>query len=497
MPHKDRLTTLCGVKITKTDSIIFHIGGEPMKEFEYDNYDHSEDYIEVSDEEDEDNDEKQSYKNRRFKKKKKIRFPVGRVFGAIVTLFLLAYVSMLVYTSNFTMTETEQADYFEVNDYVEAKAYAVRSEEYIQNTKDGIIAYVINDGDKVSAGGTVAKLFSNEAEVESWQKYNEISEELTILKQMTNADNGLFVDLDTVDAQIRNDITTFKNSLSGNRFGLARESKYDLLQLFNERTVVTGGSANFQPRIAELENALSGINVSNGIGDVKSKKSGIFVSSLDGFEKSADFSKVEGMMASDVEGFLKKDPPGDAIGKIITTINWYLLCPVTSEQAIMVTMGDSVVDVSIPKVISGTIPGTIISVNQGSKADEGLLVVKCDYMDGTLAGIREENITIKTKTYSGIRVSKKAVHEDYVTVVDHDEEGNVVGEPRKEKVRGVYVMFGRRLYFKQISIVYSAKDFVICDPDPANPELLNGETVALHDSVVVRGKELYDGKIIK
>ncbi len=464
-----------------------------MEEFEYSSL--SEEYIEIRDDENEE--ENETVGKRRFRRKRKNRLPIGRILGAVIVVLLLTYISVLIYTSNFTLMETEQADYFEINDYVEAKAYAVRDEEYIRNTKNGIIAYVIDDGEKVNAGGTVAKLFSSEADVENWQRYNEVSEELTLLRQMTNAESNLFVDLDTVDSQIRNNIITYKNSVQGNRFNIARESKFDLMQLFNERTVITGGSANFQERIGELESELSEINVSNGIGEVKSKNSGVFVSLLDGYEKSLDFSKAEGLMAEDVQNMLKKDPPGDAVGKVVTTLNWYLLCPVTSEQAITVTTGDNIVDVSIPKVISGTIPGTIVSVNQGSKTDDGLLVIKCDYMDSTLANIREENITIKTKTYGGIRISKKAIHEDYITVYDYDEEGNVVGEPHDEKVQGVYVMFGRRLYFKQVNIIYSAKDFVICSTDTSDPALLNGETVSLHDEVVVQGKELYNGKVIK
>lgn len=463
-----------------------------MEEFEYHNY--SEDYIEVQDDSEE---EEESLGRKRFRKKRKKRIRIGRIFGAVFIVFLLVYISVLIYTSNFTLIETEQADYFEINDYVEAKAYALRSEEYIQNTKNGIIAYVIDDGEKVNAGGTVAKLFASETDVENWQRYNEVNEELTLLRQMTNAQNNLFVDLDTVDAQIRNNIITYKNSICGNRFNLARESKYDLMELFNERIVVTGGSANFQGRIGELESELSEISVSNSIGDVRSKKSGIFISSLDGYEKSLDFTKAEGLMAEDVQNMLKKDPPGDAVGKIVTTLNWYLLCPVTSEQAITVSTGNEIVDVSIPKVISGTIPGTIISVNQGSKTDAGLLVIQCDYMDSTLANIREENITIRTKTYSGIRVSKKAIHEDYITVYDYDEYGDVIGEPHDEKVQGVYVLFGRRLYFKQVNIIYSSKDFVICDTDTSNSALLNGETLSLYDEVVVQGKELYNGKVIK
>lgn len=452
------------------------------------------DNVEYKDDIEEERDENRYRKRYRPKKKK---FPIGRIIGVLFTLFLLTYISMLIYTSNFTMIETEEADQFEVNDFVEVNAFALRQEVYIENTKNGILSYVLDDGQKVNAGGTVAKLFATEEDVNNWQEYNEKNDELTLLKSMSNADSNMFVDLDTVDAQIKSGITNFRTQVQGNRLESARESKLKLLQLFNTRMVVTGGSANFDTRIGQLESELQTIDASNSIGDVRSKQSGIFVSGLDGYEKSIDYTKAESLMASDIANLMKKDPPAAAVGKVVTTLNWYLLCPITSEQALTVTTGNETVDISIPKVISGSIPGTVVSVNQGSKLEDGLLIIKCDYMDGALANIREEDITIKTKTYSGLRVNRKAVHEDYITVQDYDSNGNPVGKPHEEKVQGVYVMYGRRLTFVQVNIIYSDKEFVICNPDPSDPALLNGVTIALHDSVVVQGKELYDGKIIK
>lgn len=461
-----------------------------MADYEYSDDAEYNDGIEI-----EEDDNEKKYRKRYKPKKKKI--PIGRILGVLFTLLVLTYISMLIYTSNFTMIETEEADQFEVNAYVEVNAIALRQEVYVENTKDGILSYVIDDGQKVNAGGTVAKLFATEADVNNWQEYNEKNEELTLLKSMSNADSNMFVDLDTVDAQIKSGITNFRTQIQGNRLESARESKLKLLQLFNTRTVITGGSANFDSRINQLQSELEAVNVSESIGDVRSKKSGIFVSGLDGYESSIDYTKAESLMADDIANLQKKDPPASAVGKVITTLNWYLLCPITSEQALTVTTGNETVDISIPKVISGSIPGTVVSVNQGSKLEDGLLIIKCDYMDGDLADIREEDITIKTKTYSGLRVNKKAIHEDYITVQDYDENGNAVGEPHEERVQGVYVMYGRRLTFVQVNIMYSDKDFVICNPDVSDPALLNHETIALHDSVVVQGKDLYDGKIIK
>ncbi len=454
-------------------------------------------YYGVPDEGESPEQRRRRYSRNKKRKEKKRRETVGRVLLALFMLFVLAYVSMTIYTSNFTMLETEQADYYELNDGVEVEAVALRNEVYITNSKKGIISYTVSDGEKVNAGGTVAELFSSEQEVENYQKYNEINDELTLLRSMTNSNDTLFVNLDTVDAQIKKKISEYKNLTASNKLGTATASKLELLKLFNERTVITGGSSNFEGRISELQTELDSIKVSDGIGSVKSKQSGFFVSILDGYENSLDYSEAEHLNADDVNAILKKDPPSDAVGKVITTINWYLLCPVTSEQALTISSGNTVVDVSIPRVMSGSIPATVISVNQSSKTSNGLLVLKCDYLDGTLSDIRKENIKIRTYTYSGLRVSRSAIHDDYVTVQDYDENGEKVGSPHKEKTQGVYVVYGKRLAFVPVHIIYSDNDFVICSDDVNDPELPTGETIALHDTVVVRGKELYDGKIVR
>ena len=432
---------------------------------------------------------------RRYRKKKK-RSPFGKIIGTTFILFMIVYFVMLAFTSNFSMMQTEQVTYQTLSDYIEVNAFALRKEEYIQNTKDGILSYIIGDGEKVNAKGAVAKIFATENDVESWQEYNNVNSELLRLKQLVNAENNMFVDLDTVDAQIVYNTGIFKNTVQSGRLNRIGEVKLDLLQLYNERAVITSGAANFQPRIAQLEEELAAIKLPKSLGEVKSKQSGVFVSSADGYELSLDYERAEQLLSADLVNKVKKDPPSDAVGKVITNPNWYLICPVTGEQAIAAAGADGTVIISIPKVISYTIPGTIVVVNQGSKTEDGLMIIKCDYMDGSLANIREEEITIKTKDYKGLRVNRRAVHDDNVTVYDYDENGEVIGQ-HEERVQGVYTVYGNKLIFEEINIIYAEKDFVICDPDPAAKALKTGKTIALYDEIVVQGKELYNGKAIR
>ena len=115
-------------------------------------------------------------------------------------------------------------------------------------------------------------------------------------------------------------------------------------------------------------------------------------------------------------------------------------------------------------------------------------------MNRGLLEARRDPIEIGMGTFSGYRVSKRAIHDDYVTKVTYDE--NDKPHKEKKKVQGVYVLYGSEVQFKQISILYASKDYVICDPDPPEKVLFNGDTISLYDKVIVKGDDLYDGKVI-
>ncbi len=123
------------------------------------------------------------------------------------------------------------------------------------------------------------------------------------------------------------------------------------------------------------------------------------------------------------------------------------------------------------------------------------MILKCDYMDIDLIEARQEPIEVGLGTYSGLRVSKKAIHDDYVEKITYDDKNNEKVE--KKKVQGVYVLYGSEVQFKQVSIIYANDDYVLCDPEPDEEDLFNGVTISLYDQVILEGDDLYDGKIIE
>lgn len=131
-------------------------------------------------------------------------------------------------------------------------------------------------------------------------------------------------------------------------------------------------------------------------------------------------------------------------------------------------------------------------MNQKTKTDDGALILQCNYMSDVLASLRQEELQIDVETYEGLYVSKSALHEDEITTIVTDDNGNEIEQ--SERVQGVYVINGNILEFKEVVIAYSGDDFIICKQTPSEEELFGDETIELYDRVVVGGTDLYDGK---
>ena len=93
-------------------------------------------------------------------------------------------------------------------------------------------------------------------------------------------------------------------------------------------------------------------------------------------------------------------------------------------------------------------------------------------MNSELASLRTGAITIIKDEYEGIMVKKTALR-----VVDG--------------VTGVFVVSGMEAKFVAVDIIYSTEDYSICALNTSDSSKLR-----LYDKIIVKGKNLYDGKII-
>ncbi len=105
-------------------------------------------------------------------------------------------------------------------------------------------------------------------------------------------------------------------------------------------------------------------------------------------------------------------------------------------------------------------------------ADQTLLVLSCNEMDKDILSMRLEDIEVRVKSYNGIKVDSRAVHD-------------------KDGEKGVYALVSNIAKWRRADILYTGDGYVILSYD--DPDIKNG--IKLYDKIIIRGRDVYDGKV--
>lgn len=422
----------------------------------------------------------------------------------LMSAFIIVYIVYVGISTVFDVNgiETEIATEMTATDSLYKEAIIVREEKLVKNKLDGVISYVANDGDHVAKGEVIASLYKDEKDVINNKKLDDINEEIIQIKKLNASASTGDLAIDNINSQINNAIISMNSSIADRDFINTESYIDDLTYLITERHVVTNNAVNVSKRLNELEAEKTQLEseTTKATGHIKAKKAGCFVSSADGYENVYSYENVKSININKFNEMKDEKPKKlseKTVGKLITNVEWYVVCPVSSQDALRITTsGYQKVIINMPYATTASIPAYIEAVNPDPTGDgDSVMVLRCDYMNSELASVRNENIEICLSSFEGIRVSKRAIHDGIVKKISEDKDGNQL--TKKKKVQGVYVLYGNELQFKEISIVYSGSDFVICDPSPDEGKLFNGRTVELYDNIVVEGDDLKDGKVIK
>lgn len=420
-----------------------------------------------------------------------------RILITAISVLAVIYVAYLLISANFNIYPTENAAETTVTDKIYSNAFIIRDETVINNDSNGVLSYTVDDGDAVKVDGEIAKVYSSESDAAAQTKADAIEEKMNALKSLQDAHSTNGVGIDTINNDINNDIITYLTNINNGEITSVSDNVNDLVFSINQRQAYTGKISSFTSEIAEMQSQVSQLRSSSGksIGSVKSTKAGYFSAHCDGYENSFKYTDVEKLKLDDLVNIKKSNVSDSSAGKVISSLNWYVACKITADEATNLSLWDSNVTVLFSDASTENIPASIYRISQTDDSDEALVILQCNYMDSDLAEARQEPIEIGLGTYTGLRVSKKAIHDDYVENITYDDNDNKKVE--KKKVQGVYVLYGSEIQFKEISILYSGNDYVICDPTPEDGVLFNGETVSLYDQVILEGDDLYDGKVIE
>ncbi len=399
---------------------------------------------------------------------------VKKIAISIAGLLLITYLGYHSFVVPYTSIKTEEVTAFTARDTVaSSETLIIRSEKTVTSDIAGAYRYNVSNGDRVANNGTIAEIYSSSDAVESLARIDDIDRQIENLKSLTNIAGNSVIDIEQINAQIDKNLQNVLKSVEGNDFSAVGSYAAEYLSAVNRRHAVTGQQVDFSAMLSSLETQRSSLSaaVSNPVGTVKASAAGYFVTNVDGYEETLLPSGISTLTPEIFDSVKPTDVSSNAVGKVVSDVNWYIAVKVSFEQALQFSVGQMLtLEVSSSKVI--TVPCKIAYINKGEAAANAVVVFSSTYMNSELAGLRNPSVRIIVNSYDGLKVSSDAIKVE-------------------DNKKGVYVSNGSTMEFVPVTVLYTGNGYVVCKRgDPLKKEL------HIYDDVVVKGKDLYNGKSV-
>ena len=412
--------------------------------------------------------DEQTTQRRQTRRKKKNWIP-------LIALFLGVYVFLQMYLMNANGVDTVKALEGYINDSVITQGIVCREENVLTQNSGGVVDYLTENGERVSKGNLIAQAYPAYSDIEKLIMLRSRQQNLDDVITAQNYIDGGILDMSQTRKQLTNQLSDIA-TLSGKGDYISAINDVNRLTFsLNKISVATGRTTDFSRAVSQLQNEISVLKsgISQPLATFNSPYTGYFIQSTDGYESVAT---VENFMSYSYEQGNEiissqsvYQPAANEYGKIITDYKWNLCTYVDKAMTEDIYEGRSLkisLDVNSNTFNKATVEEVI------DLGDKALVVMECTVMDKTAAAARITDCEILFKQYTGIKIPKSAIH-----FIDGQ--------------MGVYVNFSNVVHFRKISPVFEDDNYVIV---PKTTSETN--EVKLYDSIIVKGRNLYDGKYL-
>lgn len=404
------------------------------------------------------------------------------ILGWAAILAVLAYLATSVLPVVFASEEitVQNATPIVYDDSLSVSGIALREESIISVAGNpASVHYKVSDGDRISAGDAVATVSSQQITAENRLAVETIDRQITILSDCVSATTQF--DVKTLDAQTKQAINDYLSISDDGNLSDSRDAADDVLSYFVKRDIkATGDKSYYQQILQNCETTRKTLLNGNSAlqSGVYASEAGYFSSQYDGFE-GYSASKYESVTPEDVKSLLAASPaqrPGGYVGKLQHFSYWTYLCTVPEDGAERFTKNSSwTLRFDTPAYGIRTVTMRVISRSEPTNG-EVALVFESSFFNKEIYSLRNTPAEIILDSYKGFKVDKDAVRVF-------------------EGETGVYVLSGAKVIFKPVDVLYrdESRDFAVVSSNTKT----SGRVLITNDSVVIGGKEIYDGKVVK
>ena len=392
--------------------------------------------------------------------------------GFVILLAAVFAVHQFI-SSVYSPVKTETAVFYSASDGLNITGLIIRSETLVTSSEDGVMHFVLEDGSRVAKDGVIANIYDSESASITLSKIDSVNTKIEDIEEMLSYNDLEAADLDMINAKATQSLNNLIVSGASGNFGNMSELSDELLSALNRRQVAMGETTDFSAQLEQLKAEKNELSASlpAAKGTVKAAMSGYFVSKADGYETVLTCGNPESITPEFMSSVSAAELPDGVIGKIVSDYEWYIAAEISINESLKYKEGDSLTIYTSVKSYP-KLPVTVKKINISESSSSAVVVFSCNEMNSELATMRSGPMTVVTKEYDGLRVPSAALR-----VVDSK--------------RGVYVLTGMQVKFVEVNVLYKDDSYMICEKQTSDESVLR-----LYDEVIVKGKNLYDGKIV-
>ena len=412
---------------------------------------------------------------------KKSKLILG-VTGAVLLVFLIYQ----LYAVFYNPVTTEIVTAADAVDGIKITGIIIRNEEIIKSDTSAAMHFEINDNECVAAGGVIANLYGSSTQSVAAAELKNIEKEINNIEQIHKYNDLNAVDIGTLNAKIYDEFNIIASITATGKFSSLQSNKEEMLALMNRRKLATGQEVDFSEQLSALKTKRDALlsRVGQPIGVLKTEKSGYFVSATDGYENILTPDKLDSITPEFLDD-MKPENAGDdkTVGKLVSDYTMYIAASVSINDSLSFKVGDKLV-INTSLKSNPELDVEVHDINVSHASDRAVIIFSCQEMSGELSSMRTDTMTVVKKKYSGLKVGSKALRVSTQTVTNAD------GTQSEKTVTGVYIVNGVTAEFVPVNIIYTYDNYALC-------EIISEDgNLRLYDEVIVKGKNIYEGKII-
>ena len=412
----------------------------------------------------------------------KVQKIVIAAFCIVALLYFIGY-AVRTFRSDVTTTVIHAAT---VEDSVSGTGLVAREEQVIQAAGE-LVQVLPGEGETVARGETIARVYKSEEALHKQELLDQKESELSSL-QYVLSHSSESSDMVELGRDIVTSIENIHTRVAREDLSRLDEDLRGLEAMIYRQDYTYSGSESVTREINSLNKELDQMRKDSekAVSKLQARWSGTFSTVVDGYEGVLTPNSISSPTPARLENLRKqrkKVNHEDYLGKIITGKRWYFAATL-SEENVKRMKRNQEVTVRFDDVAGNQVM-TVYSIGGTEKGKTAVVFTSNRHLNETSL-LRSQAVTVVYSSYSGFRIPKEALRTE-------------------RKKYYIYRVNGAQLHKIPVTILAETKDYFVVDQVIPRDKKGNvkdqspmdqAKQIRDGDSVVIRGSNLYDGKVI-